>query len=737
MPQGKKPADDQQADILAILETAYTEKKLRRETVDNLVLWLKPSFAEVEIENIRVGEFIRGHVLSRNWSLLNDGFFKMNSFGTAGVRGRLAVGTAHFNTIILGLGVEAHARYITGAYAQNGKSLGREKAVILAYDSRRGSYDPDSGGPGFLVKEAAGIYAAHGITVYLFDSVAPTPELSFAIAELEHIRPYAGGVFTASHNPSADNGFKPYDFYGGQIVHTQVQSIADSITDYAEVRRSDYADGLRGGRIRIVGPEIDDAYIEKENQTAVWVDDRGRFRPDKISQSLKVVFSSLNGTAQRLIPRVLERRGFNVRDNLLMVESQCVPDGTFATCLRPNPEEKEALNEALRLAQAEAADVIIATDPDADRIGVGIRLSDSEKKIYTGSAVKDGYYLLSGNQQIVLVTDYILREQKNRDGKLPGHSVISKSLVSTDLAKVIADSYGVMTIEPQVGFKFLGEKLALYARAAFSAAKNREPSVYAGRDYRTLTRRERIRVLQDYGLCFLYGGEESYGSLVGDYVRDKDAVTVAAMFVELAGFYLAQDKTVMQRLEEIYRQYGYAREETVSLSYEGSLGKDIIDAIMASFRETPMREICGRKVIAAIDFKRRPGCNMRTAVGPGGTVLFDDSEPADGENFTGYAMVQGIAVPMFWHGDYRIIKDRARQPEANVLMYILENGSKVIVRPSGTEPKIKFYVLAKGTQAAGRGSFEDRREVDIFFMRAEKELTGLADRIAAALYDKG
>jgi len=205
-----------------------------------------------------------------------------------------------------GLGVEAHARYITFAYDKNGTVSGREKAVVLAYDSRRGSYDPDNNGPGFLVKEAASIYCAHGIKVYLFDTVAPTPELSFAISELEDIRPYSGGVFTASHNPASDNGFKPYDYSGGQVVHNEVQKIADSINDYSDVKKLDYDEGLKNGLIRIIGPEVDDAYIEKENQTAVWVDDSGHFLKNKVDSSLKVVFSALNGTAQRLVFKVLE-----------------------------------------------------------------------------------------------------------------------------------------------------------------------------------------------------------------------------------------------------------------------------------------------------------------------------------------------------------------------------------------------------------------------------------------------
>ncbi len=309
---GSKPLK-QLIEMEDLLNLALEKSDIKDSTFKNVSLWLQPSFAEIIIDGITVKEFISNLVHSKSWNKLNDAFYKMNSFGTAGIRGKLAIGTANFNRIILGLGVEAHARYITKAYAKNGVESAREKAVILAYDSRKGSYDPSSNGPGFLVKEAASIYCAHKIKVYLFDTVAPTPELSFAIFELENIRPYSGGVFTASHNPASDNGFKPYDYYGGQVVHKEVQKIANSINDYGEVKKTDYDEGLKSRIIQIVGKEIDNCYIEKENQTAVWVDNNGHFLDSKIDNSLKVVFSALNGTAQRLIFKVLERRGFNMK----------------------------------------------------------------------------------------------------------------------------------------------------------------------------------------------------------------------------------------------------------------------------------------------------------------------------------------------------------------------------------------------------------------------------------------
>jgi phosphoglucomutase len=233
----------------------------------------------------------------------------------------------------------------------------------------------------------------------------------------------------------------------------------------------------------------------------------------------------------------------------------------------------------------------------------------------------------------------------------------------------------------------------------------------------------------------LFGGEESYGSLVGDYVKDKDAITVSAMFAEMAGFYKLQGKTLMQRLEEIFVQYGYAREETISLGYTGAAGNDVIRAIMAELRARPPRQFCGRPVIAAIDYKAPEGGGSRTALGGSGSVLFCDAEPADAAAHTGYVPVQGIEVPLFWHGDYKIIGARARLPEANMLVYVLADGSKIIARPSGTEPKIKFYVLARGTPEAAKGSAQDKQAVNSFFASVKQELTEFAGRIAGPILE--
>ena len=720
--------------VRARLMQANAEGSIKQSTCENALAWLQPSFASVVIDGERVGDYIARLARDGAWHELEDRFFEVNRFGTAGVRGRLGIGTALFNRIILGMGVEAHARYIQKVYAENGYTHGREKSVILAYDSRRGSYDPKTDGPGFLVQEAAGIYAAHGIKVYLFDSVAPTPELSFAIAELDHIRPYAGGVFTASHNPASDNGFKPYDVYGGQIVHTAVQDIADTITDYNEVKRISYDEAIAQGLIDIVGKEVDAAYIEKENQNAIWVDEHGRFRRDKIAADLRVVFSSLNGTSQRLLPRVLERRGFDIGRNLLQVVAQCVPDGRFPTCPKPNPEEKVALNEALKRAKQTHADILIATDPDADRIGVGVRLAPTEHAgLGDDPAVKDGYYLLTGNQQLVLLADYILSQLAERDGRLPANSLISKSIVSTDLAKEIADSYGVMTVEPLVGFKYLGEKLALYSAHAWQAAQQSNDALCSTGSYTRLTRRQRVELLSRYSLCCLFGGEESYGSLIGDYVKDKDAITIGAMFVEMAGFYQRQGKTLTQRLDEIHRIYGYAREETISLSYEGALGNDIIQAIMARLRDRPLKTIAGKEVIAALDYLPSPDTGRRECRDPGGRKIFDDTKPADSEKHTGYYELNGVPMPLFWHGDYRVIGEKARIPNANMLLYVLADGSKIVIRPSGTEPKIKFYVLVRGSRGPGQGSAEDRKVVNAFFRRAKDELKNFADAVESTV----
>lgn len=716
--------------IQALLTQACEASHIKESTYANILLWLTPSFAAQEIDGHIVGDFIADLVTTEQWEELNNRFFKINSFGTAGVRGRLGIGSAYFNKINLGIGVEAHAQYIEESYAKYGEKLGKEKALIIAYDSRHGSYDPATKGPGYLVKEAATIYAAHGIKIYIMDSVAPTPELSFAIGELDDIKPFSGGVFTASHNPASDNGFKPYDYYGGQVVHKAVQNKADAITDYSAVKKSDYKKGIQSGLIVIVGPSVDAAYVAKENQTAVWVDEIGCFRDDKIDARVTVAFSPLNGTSQRLIPAVLQRRGFNIEKNLFIVPEQIEPDGNFTTCPKPNPEEKEALKRVIQVANEKGADIAIATDPDADRLGVCVRLSDSEKAQYADDAsVKNGYYLLSGNQQLVVLTDYILSQTKARDGKLPERSVIAKTIVSTDLAQTIAQAYGVMTVEPHVGFKFIGEKLEHYAQAAYARAVEQGES--PEKSYNTLSRKERIALLEKHALTYLFGGEESYGSLIGDYVKDKDAVTVSAMFVEIAGFYKKQGKTITQRLQEVYALYGYTKEQTIALAFEGASGNDVIKAIMADFRQKAFVTIAGKDVIAVLDY------DAQTAHTPAGDMLFDATEPADPDTHTGYYMLGGVSVPMFWNADYRVIGAHAVLPKANVLMYVLADGSKIIARPSGTEPKIKFYVLSKGSQEDGkRGTDEDKLAVDTFFNNAKDEIGKRAQAIARPILER-
>lgn len=721
---------------LEALAIAVKEKKIKDGTAENIRLWMTPSFAcqnimTCDFGSVNIGEFIEQLIDNEKWTELEDRFFKVNSFGTAGVRGTLTVGSAHFNRINLGIGVEAHARYIVSEYAHD--SHGKDLAVVLGYDSRHGSRDQEHGGPGFLVKYAASIYAAHGIKVYLFDDVVPTPELSFAIRESLVINPYAGGVFTASHNPSPDNGFKPYDHHGGQVVHNKVTKIAQNILDYAEVKEGDYEELCAKKMIELVGPKIDVEYVEKEVQNAIWVDEKGHFIPEKIDMSVKVVFSPLNGTSQRLVPRVLERRGFDIKNNLMMVPEQKDPDGNFVTCKNPNPEAKEALELSIKLANKVGADIVCATDPDADRIGVAIRLSDTEKSLYKNDeSVKNGYYLLSGNQQLVLLTDYILRQLIARDGKLPERSLVGKTIVSSPLVKVMierfkSEGHDIGIFEPHVGFKFFGEKIACYADKALRTAQSK--GEYVGRKYRTLSKKERIDILSRYAYYFIFGGEESYGSLIGDFVKDKDAVTVTGLFVEVSGYVKRQGKTITQHLEELFTQYGYSKEVSIAKKYEGAAGNDVIKAIMTDFRKNPLHEIAGKKVVATIDYQyMRDNLGkiqgVRKAIDPSsGKVLFDDSRPIFTEAYSGYMEIQGVDVPLFWHIDGDILLDLSLLGGSNVIMNVLDDGSRVILRPSGTEPKIKYYILALGSSdPALRGSMRDKEQVDNFFESAKKAL---------------
>ena len=279
------------------------------------------------------------------------------------------------------------------------------------------------------------------------------------------------------------------------------------------------------------------------------------------------------------------------------------------------------------------------------------------------------------------------------------------------------------------GFKYFGEKLQLYAER--SLARAHAAGEYLDVCYENLSRLERVQLLSKYGLCFLFGGEESYGSLVGDYVKDKDAVTIIAMFVEMAGFYKKADKTIIERLDEIYGEYGFTREATIPRRFEGAEGSDIIKAIMSDFRKKPFAKIAGRKVIAMIDYKMPPHGEKRKAIDGDGQIVFTDEEPHDSKRHSGYVMVQGIDIPHFWQGDYGLIGERAKLPDANMLMYITECGSRIIVRPSGTEPKIKFYILAKSSKEKGKcGTKEGRQEVNVFFDKVRDEIDERVNHIA-------
>ena len=320
----------------------------------------------------------------------------------------------------------------------------------------------------------------------------------------------------------------------------------------------------------------------------------------------------------------------------------------------------------------------------------------------------------------MLLADYIFSQMKEKNGALPANSVMGKTIVSTDLAREIAEHYGARVIEPHVGFKYFGDKISAYSAYAAEQA--------GVEDYTALSRQERLKLLSEHALCFLFGGEESYGSLVGDYVKDKDALTIIGMFVEMAGFWKKQGKTLVERLQEVYRLFGYTREETIAKAYSGAVGSDIIDAIVKEFRTGEREEFGEKKIIAVIDYLEGAD-GSRSARDQLGNVLFTDAQP-EGVEDTGYRIIQDVSVPLFWHSDWSIIGDGAKMPSENVLMFILEDGSKVVVRPSGTEPKIKFYILAKGLLEDGlKGREGDKVTVHRFFNAVNKELNTIAKDI--------
>ena len=505
---------------------------------------------------------------------IEDRFHKDLTFGTAGLRGKIGAGTNRMNRYTVSLATQGLADTIIS----RGKEA-MDKGVAIAYDVRHLSKE--------FSEIAARVLAANGIKVYLFKDIRPTPLLSYTIRRLNTI---SGIVVTASHNPKDYNGYKVYWEEGSQILDDIAEEILNNINnidDFSQIKLIDMEEGLNKGLIHYIGKEIDDEYVERVKKLAI---------NENIDKDIKIIYTPLNGTGNKLVRRVLKERGFT---NVLVVPEQENPDPDFTTVGYPNPEDVKAFDYAKRYGKENNADILIATDPDCDRVACMVKDHKGE------------YVFLNGNQTGALLVNYIL-SSRYRKNTIPKNGAIVKSIVTGDLSRAIADHYNITTIETLTGFKHICGK-------ANEFDKTKEHT-------------------------FIFGYEESIGYVYDTIVRDKDGVISSMLIAEMAAYYKKENRTLLEKLEELYKQYGYYFEKLISIVLEGIEGSQRIGRIMDSFRENPITKIEDIKLIKIIDY----------------------------------------------------LKDETGNPKSNVLKYFFDDGSWYAVRPSGTEPKIKIYIYSKG-----------------------------------------
>lgn len=518
---------------------------------------------------------------------IEDRFYKDLTFGTGGLRGIIGAGTNRMNEYTVTKATQGLANYIK-------KQGGEKKGVAIAFDSRNKSIE--------FSEKAALCLNANGIRTYRFETLRPTPELSFALRELGCI---AGIVITASHNPPEYNGYKVYWEDGAQITAPKDQEIiaeVNAVTDFAKIQMMERKEAEEKGLFRIIGQEIDDRYMEELKKLVLSPD-----AIQRMADSLKIVYTPLHGTGNLPVRRVLKELGFT---QVQVVPEQELPDGNFPTVSYPNPEDPKAFALALKLARETDADLVLATDPDADRLGV------YAKDIKTGE-----YIPFTGNMSGLLIAEYELSVRREL-GKLPKNGALVKTIVSSDMADEISKEYGVEVIEVLTGFKYIGEQIKFFEQSGSHE--------------------------------YLFGYEESYGCLVGTHARDKDAVVAVMALCEAAAYYKEKGLTLWDQMLRIYEKYGYYKEDLVSITMKGVDGAERIQAILADMRKNPRKKIGEYQVIALRDYK------------------------AD----TRLSLADGKVAP-------------TGLPKSNVLYYELERGAWCCVRPSGTEPKVKFYMGVK------------------------------------------
>lgn len=530
--------------------------------------WLDGGFDQATRDEVR-------RMQKENPQDLADAFYRNLEFGTGGLRGIMGVGTNRMNKYTVGMATQGFSNYLLQTYP------GGPVRVAIAHDSRNNSR--------FFAETTANVFAANGIKVFLFESMRPTPELSFAIRQLGC---QGGVVCTASHNPKEYNGYKAYWNDGGQLVPPHDKNVIKEVEKIESVDKVKWSGGE--SNITIIGKEMDEKYIDMVKSLSVY--------PEIIQRqhNLKIVYTPIHGTGITLVPPVLERFGFT---HLKIVEEQSTPDGNFPTVVYPNPEESEAMKIGLEKAKELDADILLGTDPDSDRVGIAVKDH------------KGNWILVNGNQTAVLAFNYMIEARKTKGVARPNDMVV-KTIVTTEMIDQIAAQSNIRCYNVLTGFKWIAELI-----------KEKE-----GKEN------------------YVVGGEESYGLMIGDQVRDKDAVSAVAILCEMAAYEKEKGRSLFEKLIDLYVQYGFYKEHLISITKKGRDGQQQIADMMADYRENPPPTIAGSDVVLLLDYELRKEKNLKT-----------------GEEW------------------------EIKLPKSNVLQFILADGSKISARPSGTEPKIKFY----------------------------------------------
>lgn len=534
-------------------------------------------------------------VQQNNPEELADAFYRDLEFGTGGLRGLMGVGTNRVNKYTIGMATQGFANYLKKTYSND------EIKIAIAHDSRNNSR--------FFAETTANVFAANGIKVFLFEGLRPTPELSFAI---RHLGCKAGVVCTASHNPKEYNGYKAYWNDGGQLVPPHDKNVITEVEAIQSVDEVKWNGGETN--ITILGKALDEAYIEMVKGLSVY--------PDVIEaqKDLKIVYTPIHGTGITLVPQVLEKFGFN---NVHIVEEQSTPDGNFPTVKYPNPEESETMSIGLKKAQALDADILLGTDPDADRVGIGVKNHKGE------------WVLMNGNQTAVLAFAYMMEARKAK-GIAQSNDMVISTIVTTEMINEVAKQNNVACYNVLTGFKWIAEKI------------------------------KELEGKENY----VIGGEESFGLMIGDQIRDKDAISAVALMCEMAAYEKNKGKTLFDKMIELYIQYGFYYENLISITKKGMNGQKEIAAMMEGFRTSPPADINGSAVVTLLDYQLQIGKNLQT-----------------GETWS------------------------INLPKSNVLQFLTADGSKISARPSGTEPKIKFYFSVK-TELNNKSEF-DAKQIEL------------------------